>query len=79
MIREPKNVDFYTTGRHLTEDDFAKISEWINRQNSKTQIKIVRSKPDAISIVKRKKIAPFESVRKEVKGFKSMKHKNVLQ
>jgi cytochrome c553 len=31
MIREPKNVDFVTTGRELSEQDFARISEWIKQ------------------------------------------------
>jgi len=29
MIKEPKNVDFYTTGKQPSEADFAKISALI--------------------------------------------------
>jgi hypothetical protein len=36
MIKEAKNVDFYTTGRQPSEQDFARISEWI-RRDKKTQ------------------------------------------
>ena len=37
MVREPKNIDFYTTGRQPDDKDFVKISEWIkkNKENSK--------------------------------------------
>jgi cytochrome c553 len=45
MIKEPKNIDFYTTGRHLSEEDFAKISQWINKQKSKKPKEIAKSKP----------------------------------
>ncbi len=35
MIKEPKNVDFYTTGRQPSEQDFARISEWIKKDKQK--------------------------------------------
>jgi len=35
MIKEPKNVDFYTTGRQLLEQEFARISEWIKQHKEK--------------------------------------------
>ena len=35
MIKEAKNVDFYTTGRQPSEQDFARISEWIKRNKKK--------------------------------------------
>lgn len=35
MIKEPKNVDFYTTGRQPSEQDFARISEWIKKDKHK--------------------------------------------
>lgn len=35
MIREPKNVDFVTTGRELSEEEFARISEWIKQDKQK--------------------------------------------
>ena len=35
MIKEAKNVDFYTTGRQPSEQDFARISAWIKRDKKK--------------------------------------------
>ena len=35
MIKEAKNVDFYTTGRQPSEQDFARISEWIRKDREK--------------------------------------------
>lgn len=35
MIKEAKNVDFYTTGRQLSDQDFALISEWIRKDKQK--------------------------------------------
>lgn len=35
MIKEAKNIDFYTTGRQLSEQDFARISEWIRKDKEK--------------------------------------------
>ena len=32
MIKEEKNVDFYTTGRTPSEQDFKRISEWIRQK-----------------------------------------------
>lgn len=32
MIKEAKKIDFYTTGRQLSEQDFARISEWISKK-----------------------------------------------
>jgi hypothetical protein len=29
MLKEPKNIDFITTGKQPCEDDFSRISEWI--------------------------------------------------
>lgn len=39
MIKEPKNIDFYTTGRQPSEQDFKRISEWIkkDKQRKSTQ------------------------------------------
>jgi hypothetical protein len=39
MIKEPRNVDFYTTGKQPSEQDFARISAWIkkNRQQQATR------------------------------------------
>jgi hypothetical protein len=35
MVKEPKNVDFYTTGRQPSEQDFARISDWIRKNKQK--------------------------------------------
>ena len=29
MIKESKNIDFSTSGKELSDQDFARISEWI--------------------------------------------------
>jgi hypothetical protein len=35
MIKEPQNADFYTTGRQPSEQEFARISEWIKKDKQK--------------------------------------------
>lgn len=35
MIKEGKNIDFYTTGRQPSEQEFARISEWIKKDKAK--------------------------------------------
>lgn len=35
MIKEPKNIDFYTSGRQLSNEDFALISQWIATDKKK--------------------------------------------
>ena len=35
MIKESKKIDFYTTGRQPSEDDFARISEWIKQEKQR--------------------------------------------
>lgn len=35
MIKEEKNIDIYTSGRQLSEREFAKISDWIIRNKAK--------------------------------------------
>ncbi len=37
MVKEPLNVDFYTTGCQPEEKDFARISEWIRKQKKTTK------------------------------------------
>ncbi len=32
MVKEPKNIDFYTTGRQPTQLDFERISKWISKK-----------------------------------------------
>ena len=38
MFKEPKNVDFYTTGRQLSEEEFARVSEWIEQDQNKNRL-----------------------------------------
>ncbi|MBD2756704.1 hypothetical protein [Spirosoma validum] len=35
MIKEPKDIDFSTSGRQLTKEDFALISQWIAADKKK--------------------------------------------
>lgn len=35
MIKEPKHIDFYTSGRELSTEDFALISQWIAADKQK--------------------------------------------
>jgi hypothetical protein len=35
MIKEAKNIDFYTTGRQPSDQDFERISEWIRKKKEK--------------------------------------------
>ncbi len=44
MIKEANNVDFYTTGRQPSEQEFALISEWINKDKQKRSHKKQRQK-----------------------------------
>jgi hypothetical protein len=48
MIKEAKDVDFYTTGRQPSEQDFARISEWI-KQDKQKQAARKPAKPTASS------------------------------
>ncbi|MBO9562326.1 MAG: hypothetical protein J7621_06100 [Niastella sp.] len=50
MVKEPKNIDFVTTGKQPTEQEFALVSEWIKKK--KEQDKARRSKS---RLAKRKK------------------------
>ena len=34
MVKEEKNIDFYTTGREPSAEDFARISEWIKKSKN---------------------------------------------
>ncbi len=38
MIKEAKNIDFYTTGRQPSEQDFARISEWIKNDKERQNL-----------------------------------------
>jgi flagellar biosynthesis protein FliP len=35
LIKEPKNIDFYTTGKQPSDQEFIRISEWIKNQKNK--------------------------------------------
>jgi hypothetical protein len=35
MVKEPKNIDFITTGRQPSEQDFNRISEWIKKDKQR--------------------------------------------
>jgi hypothetical protein len=39
MIKEEKNIDFYTTGRQPSEQDFARISELIKKEKQKQSVR----------------------------------------
>lgn len=41
MIKESKNIDFYTTGRQPSDHDFARISEWIRKKKEKVVKKAI--------------------------------------
>jgi hypothetical protein len=62
MIIEEKNIDFYTTGRQLSEQEFAKISEWIKRDK---QRKKLRGNP-----LQNKSISDNKGISKSVAGRK---------
>ncbi len=44
MIKETKNIDFYTTGRQPSEQEFARISEWVRRKKERTSKKPTSNK-----------------------------------
>ena len=43
MIKEEKNIDFYTTGRQPSEQEFARISEWIKKDKAKKDLQKTRT------------------------------------
>jgi hypothetical protein len=47
MIKEAKNIDFYTTGRQPSDLDFEHISEWIRKKKKLSKAKkiIAKRKP----------------------------------
>jgi hypothetical protein len=45
MIKEPKNIDFYTTGKQPSEIDFIRISEWIKKDKKRKNSKKVTKQP----------------------------------
>lgn len=38
MTKEDINIDFYTTGRRPSEQEFVKISEWIKKDKEKQKL-----------------------------------------
>ena len=45
MIKEPKNIDFYTTGRQPSADDFIRISEWIKKDKKRKDTRKISKQP----------------------------------
>ena len=43
MIKEEQNIDFYTTGRQPSEQEFARISEWIKKDKAKNALNKTRT------------------------------------
>ncbi len=33
LIKEPLNVDFYTTGKQMTEEDQKRVSDYLKKKN----------------------------------------------
>jgi Zn-dependent M16 (insulinase) family peptidase len=46
MIKEPKNIDFYTTGKQPSEKDFTRISEWIKKDKKRKEIRKEKELPE---------------------------------
>jgi len=44
MVKEAKNIDFYTTGRQPSAQDFERISEWIRKKKKLTKAKRAASR-----------------------------------
>lgn len=38
MIKEAKNIDFYTSGKEPSKQDFVRISEWIRKRKENTSL-----------------------------------------
>jgi hypothetical protein len=55
MVKEAKNIDFYTTGRQPSDQDFERISEWIRKKK-----KMIKAKSAA---AKRKRLAQSSVLR----------------
>ena len=56
MIKEAKDIDFYTSGRQPSEQDFVRISEWIKRNKKKEKISTAKSQS------KKKRILPANRI-----------------
>jgi len=44
MVKEAKNIDFYTTGRQPSAQDFERISEWIRKKKKLPKTKRAASR-----------------------------------
>jgi hypothetical protein len=44
MVKEAKNIDFYTTGRQPSDQDFERISEWIRKKKKLARTKKATSR-----------------------------------
>ena len=45
MIKEPKNIDFYTTGRQPSAQEFIRISEWIKKDKKRKETQKTSKQP----------------------------------
>lgn len=54
MIKEAKNIDFLTSGREPTAQDFARISEWIKKDKQNNCPQIEQPKESKIQSAKSK-------------------------
>ena len=52
MIKETKNIEFYTTGKQTKERDFTRISQWIKKDKIRKG-----TKPSKKQTVKQKDLA----------------------
>ncbi len=55
MIKEPKTIDFCTSGRQLSNEDFVLISQWIATDKKKQADKVIKG-----SMKRQKKCAQAE-------------------
>jgi hypothetical protein len=43
VIKEPKNIDFTTTGRQPSEEEFALISAWVTKRKQQLKSRKLRA------------------------------------
>ena len=63
MIKEEKNIDFYTTGRQPSEQEFTRISEWIKKDKIKKALHKTRT-------LRKRSTSHNEDIAKSVRGRK---------
>jgi hypothetical protein len=44
LTKEPKNIDFYTTGKQPSDEEFMRISKWIKVQKKQLKRPIQKGK-----------------------------------